>query len=56
MAATILAMTMTAPPNLSSATRQAKPASNARWRVLAVFSLGFLVSYVFRGVNLGFAP
>ncbi|KWR89524.1 MFS transporter [Cupriavidus sp. IDO] len=30
--------------------------SAARWRVLAVFSLGFLVSYVFRGVNLGFAP
>lgn len=30
--------------------------SPARWRVLAVFSLGYLVSYVFRGVNLGFAP
>ncbi len=47
---------MTAPPKLSSAGRQAQPASGARWRVLAVFSLGFLVSYVFRGVNLGFAP
>lgn len=34
---------------------QAQP-SAARWRVLAVFSLGFLVSYIFRGVNLGFAP
>jgi MFS family permease len=33
---------------------QASP--SARWRVLAVFSLGFLVSYVYRGVNLGFAP
>ncbi len=40
---------------LSSAPSQTQPA-NARWRVLAVFSLGFLVSYVFRGVNLGFAP
>jgi sugar phosphate permease len=30
--------------------------ASARWRVLAFFSLGFLVSYVFRGVNLGFAP
>jgi len=30
--------------------------SPLRWRVLAVFSLGFLVSYIFRGVNLGFAP
>ncbi len=28
----------------------------ARWRVLCIFSLGFLVSYIFRGVNLGFAP
>lgn len=37
--------------------RPQPPASaNARWRVLAVFSLGFLVSYIFRGVNLGFAP
>lgn len=35
---------------------QPNPAANARWRVLAVFSLGFLVSYIFRGVNLGFAP
>ncbi len=54
---------MTTTSNLSSAptqTSQAQPAAgaaaNARWRVLAVFSLGFLVSYVFRGVNLGFAP
>jgi len=31
-------------------------AAGARWRVLAFFSLGFLVSYIFRGVNLGFAP
>ncbi len=31
-------------------------ADAVRWRVLAVFSLGFLVSYIFRGVNLGFAP
>lgn len=35
---------------------QPNHASGARWRVLAVFSLGFLVSYIFRGVNLGFAP
>ncbi|MCY1214890.1 D-galactonate transporter [compost metagenome] len=46
--------------NLSSAPSQARLASGAaagaRWRVLAVFSLGFLVSYLFRGVNLGFAP
>ena len=35
---------------------QPNHASGARWRVLAFFSLGFLVSYVFRGVNLGFAP
>ena len=27
-----------------------------RLRVLAVFSLGYFVSYLFRGVNLGFAP
>lgn len=25
-------------------------------RVLALFALGYFVSYVFRGVNLGFAP
>lgn len=46
--------------NLSSAPSQARlatgAAAGARWRVLAVFSLGFLVSYLFRGVNLGFAP
>lgn len=30
--------------------------AGARWRVLCIFSLGFLVSYVYRGVNLGFAP
>ncbi|MFM0348159.1 MFS transporter [Paraburkholderia sp. RL17-347-BIC-D] len=27
-----------------------------RFRLLAVFSLAYLVSYLFRGVNLGFAP
>ncbi len=31
-------------------------ASGLRWRVLAIFSLGFFVSYVYRGVNFGFAP
>ncbi|MDT6960814.1 MFS transporter [Cupriavidus sp. SZY C1] len=41
----------------ADALRPASPhASPARWRVLAFFSLGFLVSYIFRGVNLGFAP
>lgn len=40
----------------SPTTPAAGAAANARWRVLVVFSLGFLVSYVFRGVNLGFAP
>ncbi|SOY57276.1 putative transporter, Major facilitator superfamily MFS_1 [Cupriavidus taiwanensis] len=53
----------TSTSNLSSASSRPSPAqpaagaaARARWRVLAVFSLGFLVSYVFRGVNLGFAP
>ncbi|MDQ0141766.1 MFS transporter [Cupriavidus necator] len=53
----------TSTSNLSSVPSQpshsqpaAGAAAGARWRVLAVFSLGFLVSYVFRGVNLGFAP
>lgn len=49
----------TRPANASSrAIPAAQPdhASPARWRVLAFFSLGFLVSYIFRGVNLGFAP
>lgn len=41
-----------APPTATAT----QPASPVRWRVLAVFSLGFLVSYIFRGVNLGFAP
>jgi predicted MFS family arabinose efflux permease len=42
-------------PHLPAAdTRRIDPA--ARWRVLAVFSLGFLVSYLYRGVNLGFGP
>ncbi|NUT13861.1 MAG: MFS transporter [Cupriavidus sp.] len=43
---------------LSSASAQTRPeaSAHARWRVLAVFSLGFLISYLFRGVNLGFAP
>lgn len=50
------AMTTTTSPDLSSAPPHSQPAAAARWRVLAVFSLGFLVSYVFRGVNLGFAP
>lgn len=57
------AIMTTSTSNLSSAPSQrshAQPAAgaaaSARWRVLAVFSLGFLVSYVFRGVNLGFAP
>lgn len=31
-------------------------ARGLRWRVLAIFSLGFFVSYVYRGVNFGFAP
>jgi len=49
---------MTIPASTQSQLVPSKPAaaSSARWRVLAVFSLGFLVSYVFRGVNLGFAP
>ncbi|XZR55689.1 MFS transporter [Cupriavidus oxalaticus] len=49
------AMTTTTSPGLSSAPAPTQQA-DVRWRVLAVFSLGFLVSYVFRGVNLGFAP
>ncbi|MCY1335567.1 putative sulfoacetate transporter SauU [compost metagenome] len=49
------AMTTTTSPALPSAPAPAQRA-DVRWRVLAVFSLGFLVSYVFRGVNLGFAP
>lgn len=48
-------MTTTTSTALSSAPAPTQQA-DARWRVLAVFSLGFLVSYVFRGVNLGFAP
>lgn len=41
----------------SPASRAGDPAlAAARWRVLCIFSLGFLVSYIFRGVNLGFAP
>ncbi|SPA29213.1 putative transporter, Major facilitator superfamily MFS_1 [Cupriavidus taiwanensis] len=57
------AIMTTSTSNLSSVPSQpshsqtaAGAAASARWRVLAVFSLGFLVSYVFRGVNLGFAP
>jgi predicted MFS family arabinose efflux permease len=53
------AIMTTTTSTLSSAPPQARPAAgaaaNARWRVLAVFSLGFLVSYLFRGINLGFA-
>ncbi len=49
------AMTTTTSSALSSVPAPTEQA-HARWRVLAVFSLGFLVSYVFRGVNLGFAP
>lgn len=30
--------------------------TSIQWRVLAVFALGYFVSYLFRGVNLGFAP
>ncbi|MBI0325636.1 MFS transporter [Burkholderia plantarii] len=30
--------------------------SSVQWRVFALFSMGYFVSYVFRGVNLGFAP
>lgn len=30
--------------------------TSTRFRVFAVFSLGYFVSYLFRGVNLGFAP
>lgn len=30
--------------------------SSVQVRVLALFALGYFVSYVFRGVNLGFAP
>ncbi|MEM5428891.1 MFS transporter [Cupriavidus oxalaticus] len=48
-------MTITTPSALSSAPAPTQQTA-VRWRVLAVFSLGFLVSYVFRGVNLGFAP
>ncbi|WP_431831562.1 MFS transporter [Cupriavidus consociatus] len=48
-------MTTTTPSALSSAPAPTQQTA-VRWRVLAVFSLGFLVSYVFRGVNLGFAP
>lgn len=57
------AIMTTSTSNLSSVPSQSSPAqpaagaaASARWRVLVVFSLGFLVSYVFRGVNLGFAP
>lgn len=49
-------MTTSAATRSSMARPEHGPATDARWRVLAVFSLGFLVSYVFRGVNLGFAP
>ena len=42
------------PPESTAAA--ARPPASARWRVLAIFSLGFLVSYIYRGVNLGFAP
>ena len=52
---TIQGMTTSAATR-SSLSSVSSTASAARWRVLAVFSLGFLVSYVFRGVNLGFAP
>ncbi|MEA3110256.1 MAG: hypothetical protein QOG58_55, partial [Caballeronia sp.] len=30
--------------------------SSVRLRVFLLFSAGYFVSYVFRGVNLGFAP
>jgi len=30
--------------------------TSTRFRVLAVFSLGYFVSFLFRGINLGFAP
>src|SRR6202007_3164743 len=33
-----------------------KPMSPTRLRVFLLFSAGYFVSYVFRGVNLGFAP
>ncbi|WP_011298779.1 MFS transporter [Cupriavidus necator] len=49
-------MTTSAATRSSMARPEHGPVTDARWRVLAVFSLGFLVSYVFRGVNLGFAP
>lgn len=51
-------MTASAANSAQPAAPAASPnhASPARWRVLAFFSLGFLVSYIFRGVNLGFAP
>ncbi|WP_066739318.1 nitrate/nitrite transporter [Cupriavidus sp. D384] len=44
------------PTQPAAATALPNHASPVRWRVLAFFSLGFLVSYIFRGVNLGFAP
>jgi len=44
------------PTQPAAATARPNHASPVRWRVLAFFSLGFLVSYIFRGVNLGFAP
>ncbi|WP_137928638.1 MFS transporter [Cupriavidus sp. 2SB] len=43
-------------PRAGVPSTEPRHASPARWRVLALFSLGFLVSYIFRGVNLGFAP
>jgi predicted MFS family arabinose efflux permease len=48
---------MTSASSAPAAVRTANPSpGSARWRVLCIFSLGFLVSYIFRGVNLGFAP
>ena len=54
---TMLGMNASTVNSTCSATSASQPhhASPARWRVLAFFSLGFLVSYIFRGVNLGFA-
>ncbi|MGT2492733.1 hypothetical protein ACU4GD_24960 [Cupriavidus basilensis] len=48
------------PASSSATTRASAPQHGRRWRVRVHFfvclSLGFLVSYIFRGVNSGFAP
>ncbi|MDQ0391519.1 MFS transporter [Labrys monachus] len=44
-----------APSRAGGAAKPATPVS-ARLRVFVLFGLGYFVSYVFRGINLGFAP